>query len=81
MENDKLFDSQIQRNEICGKFSEEELQELAKIKAPISANEFERIKALRESKALDLDDLDTRFMRLVDLAAKVFKVLSIVPLI
>lgn len=57
-----------------GRFSEEELRNIASLHVPISSNEYERVQALRESKALTIDDMDERFARLVNLAVKVFKV-------
>lgn len=62
----------------CSHFTAEKLQKLANIKGPISSNEFERVQALRNSKALDLEDFDERFMRLIELAEKVCKVPNLV---
>lgn len=60
--------------EIGGQFSEGELRYLSGLHVPVSSNEYERVQALRESKALNIDDMDEKFVRLVNLAAKAFKV-------
>lgn len=67
---------QVLKSDSNSHFTVEDAAKLANIKGPISSNEYERVQALRNSKALDLDDLDERFMCLVNLAGKVYKVFS-----
>lgn len=62
-----------------GGFTREESQTLSELHIPISLNEAKRVHALRSSKALEIDDMDEKYVRIVNMAARVLKV-SIVTL-
>jgi hypothetical protein len=57
-----------------GTLSQCDLEKLSKVKCPVSANENERIFALRQSELLDSDADDPMFDRFASLAKRLFNV-------